>query len=256
MSLKIGDINISNIRIGSQTPSRVYLGSQLVWNSWDPFNIDSFRIWLRGNELDEDYPVHNDPISNWNDYSGNGHDFVNATSGKQPVYDSNFGSHKAYFDGVDDYLMAAYNADFDNPYFTVGLKIGLGSGWSEHAAIIGKTQSMAMSAGWGMYVFSDNSVYAWVNQWSSINLSRPHLGDYSLNTLALRVGPTGVVFNVNGSQTTNAHTAGMTTPGSGSICIGAARPDEYNLNLHVHQLIYFNDALSDDDFASMITLLG
>ena len=87
--------------------------------NWGKIPTSGMVLWLKANELDL---ADGAAVSSWKDTSGNGHEFVQATSSKQPTFvlsESSFNNMPAVrFDGGDS-LGLPFNANLNTNQFTI-----------------------------------------------------------------------------------------------------------------------------------------
>ena len=72
--------------------------------SWTPADLPGLQVWLEADAITGLSDT--DPVATWADLSVNGHDFVQATSGRRPLYRTGIinGLPVVRFDGTDDRL--------------------------------------------------------------------------------------------------------------------------------------------------------
>jgi len=73
-----------------------------IWPVVDPDSISGIEVWYDANQLTGLSDT--DPVATWDDFSGNGNDATQATSGERPTYQTNElnGKPAVLFDGTDD----------------------------------------------------------------------------------------------------------------------------------------------------------
>lgn len=88
---------------------------QHLTEQFSPTSITGLHSWYEAGSLNL---ADGTAVSSWTDISGNGHDAVQATGSKQPIYKVNIAGGRPVirFDGSDDFLAtAAYGADLAQP---------------------------------------------------------------------------------------------------------------------------------------------
>lgn len=71
---------------------------------FSPLDISDLKLWLDADDASS-VVLNGSNVSQWNDKSGNGHHFIQATATNQPDYTRTINGRKVIdFDGVDNYL--------------------------------------------------------------------------------------------------------------------------------------------------------
>lgn len=92
----------------------------LLGMGWNPSQLDKLGFWLDPTDVVSGAePSDNDPVGTWQDLSGNGYDFTEATN--KPTYKTNIqnGLPMVRFDGTNDNLQSSIPIVYGSPAVTI-----------------------------------------------------------------------------------------------------------------------------------------
>jgi hypothetical protein len=104
---------VVGIAIASVAKVMGHAGAKVMGLAWptgggweQPVEIDGVLGWYAASDITGKND--GDPVHPWEDLTGNGHDFVQATSGSRPLYKTNIinGHPALLFDGSDDCMLS------------------------------------------------------------------------------------------------------------------------------------------------------
>jgi hypothetical protein len=233
--MKLGTLTPS-FRIGGNTPSRIYRGSDLVWESFTPLSL-SPALWLSDSGTNP---------AQWDDISGNNRHAVQATPANMPsiVAGAINGKQIRRFDGGDYFSTVGFSANYSaKTIYIVQARASTG-----FRSPIGNRET---SAGWVIRLTDTGGLFA-------------HPGTASNISVAADSKVAGLIrLQSNGSSMTLQIGSASASGGSGSyvssannLQIGAdGRPGEYYAG-DIAEILIFPTALSTTDRQAVETYLN
>ena len=106
----IGSLDIAAHYVGSQSVSKVYRGSNLIFGAFSPTSISGLQLWLDASDSDT-ITLNGSTVSQWDDKSGNSYNCVQGTASNQPTYvtAAQNGKNVVRLDGSNDFLQNSTN---------------------------------------------------------------------------------------------------------------------------------------------------
>jgi hypothetical protein len=217
-----------------------------------PTDISGCVLWLRADKITG--LSDGDPVANWPDFSGNGYDVSQSTSGKKPIWKATLfgGQPCVQFDGVNDTMIGTTGPSVSQPYSVVTIGRLLASNVSNaaftdgavggsrcHVVYIRDGTSTYSFYGWAIAyagAISTSTAYAWIG-----------IGDAASSKLYL-----------NGSDTGQSG-----DPGSSAIngwCLASNEPADGGgasyLACDIAESIIYNKTLSSPEMAQLWSYAG
>lgn len=222
--------------------------------SFSPADISGLKLWLKADAITG--LNDGDPVTTWNDSSGQGNNATQATAAKKPTYQTNElnGKPIVRFDGTDDFLATASNfLGAGNPPTTIFIAGKITTLTSGPAWInIGANPRAANLDEYRTMVESDGSIYQSniVNDRATAN-GTITTGVWNIITYRIAAGAfssSNPEFYKNGTSQASTEGTGVSTPnlGTGATHIGAnneAVPGQF-LDGDLTEIIVYDSALS------------
>ena len=225
---------------------------------WGGIPTNGMVLWLKADEIDL---ADGAAVTSWKDASGNGHEFVQATSSKQPTFvlsESSFNNMPAVrFDGGDN-LGLPFTADLNTNEFTIFVVPAVSSDTNDPEMIIGNSTSPSSTAkGWSIAADMQHNntweMFAGVSS-SYANITAATNSVSSSGVPSILVGQISggngagasatQLFRINGTVIGTA-TRAYHKDTSETYHIGAGdNATTYELNGEIAEIIQFNRALT------------
>lgn len=168
MALRLGSATPSKLYLGINEVTKAYLGASVAYEvgggAWTPAELGaSLSLWLDADDAST-ITLNGSTVSQWSDKSGNAHHFAQATAANQPVYSTGAlnGKNVINFVSTDSLTRAAipFNDLGNNSLYVVGNRTGK-AGTFNVALILARAAnrtrsilfdfSSAESGRWGTY---------------------------------------------------------------------------------------------------------
>ena len=229
---------------------------------WGGIPTSGMVLWLKADEIDL---ADGAAVTSWKDASGNGHEFVQATSSKQPTFvlsESSFNNMPAVrFDGGDN-LGLPFTADLNTNEFTIFVVPAVSSDTNAPELVIdNSTSPSSTSKGWTIAADMRNSGGA--NNWEMfVGVGSSSYPNISAGTDSVSVsgapsilvgqisggngagGSATQLFRVNGTQIGTATVAYHKDTGETYHAGAGDNATTYELNGEIAEIIQFNRALT------------
>ncbi len=201
-----------------------------------PGNLRNLKLWLRADRITG--KSFGDPISQWDDQSGNGNHAVQATGSKQPTFYPNAccGYPGVFFDDKDDSLSTSLTL---NQPCTVFVVYAYRSTQSKFRRVLSGSNNWLI----GPY---SNKHQAYVNSGFVPSTAQPAVDPYEFVVVALRQNSgTSSELWVNGVSVGTQGAGSQLGPGTLYLGVGSAFPAESAGNSVVCEVVAFDSNLSD-----------
>lgn len=244
----IGSLDIAAHYVGSQSVSKVYRGSNVIFDAFSPTSISGLQLWLDASDSST-ITLNGSTVSQWNDKSGNDYHVSQGTASNQPTYvESALNSKNTVrFDGAGDGLINTIDTPVGGSTnrtvfvvfnFTafIGPKYALTLGYNGGAlgTAFGISQEIAVRVGDGNRLFN-----------TSVDTT------HAIVTIMLDgTSTTDLSAWKNGSSLGVSSTVTRTINTSSGIGIGRSNGGAY-LQGDVAEVIVYNSALSTSDRESV-----
>jgi hypothetical protein len=212
----------------------------VVEEAFSPSDISGLVLWLDADAIEG--LNDGDPVTTWEDQSGQGHDFAQPTASAKPTYQTNElnGKPIVRFDGTDDFLRRTDNdvGAFGTDPFSIFIVIQT----TDSTARILLKENEA-GGGDGLYIYGDGNDYLYWNGTTGIAIGA---SDSSFHLIAVTRSGTGagglVPYYDAAAQT--AGTESRTLSGTTTLYIGTTNDDPVYLAGDIAEIIIYDSALS------------
>jgi hypothetical protein len=230
-------------------------------NFWDKSTYDlryktNLQVWLDASDSSTISYSSGSLVSQWNDKSGNGYNFTQSNSSKQPTLTTGLQNGKPgikfYDNGTAGKWLSNTSFNFDNGAFTFFIVYNGTRSSSNYPALLGRESSGAVQLGGNASAPTGLAISKIGTATQSTNLSytgwNADVAVYKASS-GISGGSLTVQCYLNG--TAASATVTQTGLGSGTATsIGASNGgagDSMNANAYICEIIVYNAALSDTD---------
>ena len=247
----IGSLDIAAHYVGSQSVSKVYRGSNVIFNAFSsPTDISGLQLWLDANDTNTITLNAGTTVSSWNDKSGNGYHASQSTATNQPTYTYSALNSKnvVRFDGGDE-LTALDSVVTGSTNRTVFVVFNSTGGGTRYGVTLGDSTSTGQSFGISQEIgVRVNSGY---RTWTTAVDST-----HAIVTIVLDgTSTTDLSAWKNGSSLTTNLTSARTLNTAAGFIVGNGTAGG-ELSGDVAEIIVYNSALSTSDRESVESYLS
>ena len=248
----IGSLDIAAHYVGSQSVSKVYRGSNVIFGAFSsPTDISGLQLWLDAS--DSSTIIENGgTVSQWNDKSGNGYNVSQGTASNQPTYTASALNSKSVvrFDGNDELTNGSATVVGGSTNRTVFVVFNsTGGSATSYGVTLGDSTSTGQTFGVSkeIAVRVNGGYRTWTTAVDST---------HAIVTIVLDgTSTTDLSAWKNGSSLTASSTGTQTINTAAGIIIGNGTAGG-NLVGDVAEIIVYNSALSTSDRESVESYLS